>query len=545
MTDGDWSAAADAFARAVAADPTAEAYERLAEAHWWQNHEVPTFEARERAYHLYRRQGDAASAARLAMLLAEDALEFRGESAVCNGWMRRARRLLRGRESAREYGWLQMQEGHLALMLRNDTAAAARLGAAATELARATDHVELEMLGLAVEGLARVSAGDIDEGMARLDEAAALSVSEETRDVLAKGTALCYMMDACDRVRDFDRAWQWCARAEALAIRWRTDFLPALCRPHLAVVLMWRGQWDEAEQALTDSATMIQAMRPSMAAESVIRLAELRVRQGRLDEAQVLFDEYAHDGLAHVGIGELALARGDAAKAAEFAERRLRHLPAGNRIERAPALELLIRARVALGDLSAADDAWSELQAAAEEIGTAPLLGAAHYTGALLASARGEAELARVRFEDAIDCFRRDRAPFEAARARIDLAVLLRALGRVDEAQIELNAAMSALEGLGATVEAARAAALLAAPVDASRSLRGTDGLTARELDVLRTLAAGASNQEIAARLFMSTRTVERHVSNIYDKLGLSGRHARASATAWAYTHGLAERAGA
>ena len=122
LAEANWRAAADAFASIAEREPTPEAFEGLAEAWWWQHQEAPTFDARERAYHLYRRRGDNPSAARMAMFLAQDSLEFRGEAAVCNGWMRRARRLLRGHEHDPAYGWLLVFEGNLALMLRNDTA---------------------------------------------------------------------------------------------------------------------------------------------------------------------------------------------------------------------------------------------------------------------------------------------------------------------------------------------------------------------------------------------------------------------------------------
>lgn len=540
LAGGDWPAAAEAFTKSAAGQPTAEAFEGLAEANWWQHQEAPTFEARERAYHLYRRRGDVVAAARMAMLLAQDSLEFRGEAAVCNGWMRRARRLLRGHEQTPAYGLLLAFEGNLALMMQNDTALATTKAHEAADCARTADDLDLEMFAIGLEGLARVSAGEVEEGMALLDEAAAIAVSDETQNIVAKGSTLCFVMDACDRVRDYDRAAQWCARADALAVEWRADFLPAVCRPHLAVVLIWRGRWAEAERELTESTEQMRAIRPLLVGEAVVRLAELRVRQGRLDEARALLTKVEGDGLAHVGLGELALASDDPVAAMEWAERRLRHLPLSNRVERAPALELLVRARVFLGDLDGAEPVLAELKGIAEGVGTTPLIGSAHYVSGLVALARGDAAAARQLLEDAIDYFRRDGAPFEAARARLDLARALRTLGKANAADQELDAAALVLRQLGASAEAQRAEDLRAARSEESALPRPRpDGLTDREVEVLRMVAASASNQEIAARLYLSTRTVERHISSIYAKLGLAGRGARSAATTWAFTHGL------
>jgi hypothetical protein len=200
--------------------------------------------------------------------------------------------------------------GHLALMLNNNARAARDFAGRGIELARTLGQIDIEMTGIAITGLALVSEGDIDDGMRLLDEASAAAVSGEMSDRNAMATTICYLMDACDRIRDFDRAAQWCSRARELGEMWRFSALLTFCRPHYAVVLMWRGDWQEAEAQLVAANREIRDIRPTMATEGIVRLAELRWRQGRWDEAEMLFDQVKSEGLSQLGRAELALGKG-------------------------------------------------------------------------------------------------------------------------------------------------------------------------------------------------------------------------------------------
>ncbi len=250
LKKGEWQRARVLFDEAVAAEASPEALEGLAEACWWQHDEAATFDARERAYNLYRTRGDRPAAARMATWLGTDSLEFRGEPAVANGWLQRAHRLLEGLEDTPEHAWLTLWEANLALMLRNDTLASRELATKAAAAGRTLGLIDLEMLALAIEGLALVGEGEISEGMRRLDEAATAAVAGEMTDRNAVWTTLCSVMTACDRIRDYDRAVQWSSRAKSLSQKWGFEALFTPCRPPYASVLMWRGEWDEAEQQL-------------------------------------------------------------------------------------------------------------------------------------------------------------------------------------------------------------------------------------------------------------------------------------------------------
>jgi DNA-binding NarL/FixJ family response regulator len=205
----------------------------------------------------------------------------------------------------------------------------------------------------------------------------------------------------------------------------------------------------------------------------------------------------------------------------------LRRLPAEGLTDRAPALEVLVRARLDMGERQAAQDAADELRAIASSAGTGASGAAAAVADGLLAAAAESWEEARTAFEDAVDLYARAGGRWEAAHARRQLARTLRALGHDGAAEREARAADEALRALGAYTTASDGAT---APA----------GLTARELEVLRLVAHGRSNQEIAGELVLSVRTVERHIANIYDKIGASGRAARAAAASYAIAAGVA-----
>jgi ATP/maltotriose-dependent transcriptional regulator MalT len=270
-----------------------------------------------------------------------------------------------------------------------------------------------------------------------------------------------------------------------------------------------------------------------MTADGRARLGELRRRQGRLDEAAALFDRSGGHPIASLGRAALALDRGDAQDAVDLVDRHLRRLPATNRTERAAALELLVRAetrRERDRDLDRARVALEELRAIAASAGTPPLLASASFAAGLVASAAGDLDVARRELEDAVDRFDESGAPFEAARARTDLASVMERLGRTDAALVEVDRALAELARLDARFEMS-AAQTVRDRLSASRPAPSTavvrdSGLTARELEVLRLVSTGLSNQAIAERLFISEHTVHRHVANTLSKLDVPSRSA-------------------
>jgi ATP/maltotriose-dependent transcriptional regulator MalT len=546
LSAGRWEEARAAFNAALRQEETAETLEGLGWAAWWLNDIAETFSARERAYRRYRARGDDLAAARMAVALAADHFLRRGEHAIANGWFRRAHHLLDGRDPAPEHAMLGIWESYVAVVFHHDTAAARALGAQAREVARALGTVDLEMLAQASLGFATVCEGEVERGMHLLDEATAAAVAGEMTDPDAIVTTCCYLIGACERVRDYDRAAQWCRQAIQLAERWSYRFMFAYCRTHYAGVLLWRGAWPEAEAELAAATGELADTFPAMAAEGVARLAELRRRQGRLDEAHALLDRLdalplraMGSGPALLGRGALALDQGDAAAAAALAERFLRGVPAAHRLERFPGLELLARAQAALGDRTRAAQSLTELRSIAEEIGTPPLHAAAKFIAGVIALASGEFAAARPCFEDAMDLFEASAAPYDAARARLELSRALAALGRADLAAREARTAGIALERLGAMRECEQAASVVrqTAPQEAiSSSGASAPGLTERQREILRLVAQGQSDKEVAATLGISEHTVHRHIANILRALDVPSR---AAAVAQAGRRGL------
>jgi ATP/maltotriose-dependent transcriptional regulator MalT len=528
----DWARARACFEAAVARNPNAEALEGLGQAAWWLGDGAAMFQSRERAYRLYRRRGDLRSAARLATLLGMAYYEFRAEPVIGNGWFRRAHRLLEELPPVPEHGWLSIWEGQLALLVGNDPGTARRLGAEAGELGRSLGVTDLEMIGLGLEGLALVTEGEIEAGMARLDEATTAAVGGDMTDLIAIGATCCYLIFACERVRDFDRAVQWCEKVKDFCREWRFAPLFAICRTHHASVLLWQGAWDEAEAELEAATRELEASRPGKVADGIVRTAELRRRQGHLEEAERLLERVKFFPHALFGLAAVALDRDKAADALDLVDRFLRQIPEENRTDRAAAFELAVRAHSALGQTDDARAALGEIESLAAVVGTDPMRASAELARGVLAAAEGEYARSRRHLEDAVDLFERTGAPFEAAHARVRLAQVLAGLGRVDLAVAEARAAHNALASIGAGLEARRASTLLrklgATPARAGKG-EPRFGLSSRELEVLALVAQGLTNQRIAETLVLSEHTVRRHVANILKKMDVPSRGAAAT----------------
>ena len=345
LAAGEWEAARDAFQASIDNAPSAAGFEGLGVASRWLGEQEAAMRALQRAYRLHRRAGDARSAARVALQLCLGECYFHSDVAIGLGWVERAERLLEGMEPGVEQGWLTLLRGHLALQVDHDPARARTHAAAARAIGRDCGVIDVEMMALGLEGLAYVCEGEVDEGMRRLDEATAAAVAGELDDLDAISSCCCYLIDACKRVRDFERAAQWCEHVKGFCEQWSDKLTFAACRAHYADILIWRGDWSEAEAELRSSLGPLADIHPNRIADSMVRLAELRRRQGQLDESARLLEAAGGHFLAPLVRASLALDRGDPAAAANEAERSLRRLPAEGVTDRAPALEILVCAR--------------------------------------------------------------------------------------------------------------------------------------------------------------------------------------------------------
>src|SRR5438067_2064860 len=306
LSDGDWERARSSFEESLAEGETPEALEGMGWVGSMLDEDPLTFDARERAYRLYLERGDKGSAARMAAWLAADSLLFRGEPAIANGWLQRAHSLIDGLEPGVDHGWVAIHEGHFAVALDEDTTNARRLAARAVELGRKFGAPELEMLGLGLEGRALVSEGDLEEGMRRLDEATTVALASEARLLYCVAWACCYLISACERVRDYERAAQWCSRVGEFCEQ-HDIFLLNTCRAHYSSVLSWQGRWDEAESQLNEAVGRLRASQPPMVGDALARLGELRRRQGRLAEAEELVTQAESHTITLLGRAPIAV----------------------------------------------------------------------------------------------------------------------------------------------------------------------------------------------------------------------------------------------
>jgi DNA-binding CsgD family transcriptional regulator len=526
---GDAVGARAAFEDALAGGASGVALEGMSAASYVLLEFPRSIDEMERAYAAFRSETDGPGAVRTARTLGYLHGTTTGDWAIAGGWIARAKTLLVDQPDSSERGWVALTEG----MFEEARAIKERHYARALDVGRTTADAELVFCTLAYLGASLVHDDRVEEGMLLLDEALAAVAGGEVEDFIIVEEIFCQLFSACERAQDIGRAEQWIRVGEAIAESRRLPAVSAYCRTHYGGILTAAGRWREADDALTEAVRLWALGRRTLKAGAVVRLADLRVKQGRLEEAARLLEGMSDDPEASLPLASLQLARGEMAVARETLERALQRAdPSSSGV--VPLLALLIDIHLAGGDLTAAETAVDALVGCAEGHPSP-------YAAAVLALARGRIGLAagtgdpRGWLRDALVGFANAQLPLEAALCRLDLA---RAFGQespevaVAEARIALleferlaaarqvDATQSLLRGLGARVSPARS---------------GGSTLTRREQDVLRLLGEGLSNPEIAERLFISRKTVEHHVGNVLGRLGLRNR---AEAAAYAVRGG-------
>jgi len=522
----DWRRARKLFDAVLAEEPDrADALDAAGEAALWLGDAREAVALRRRAYAAYRRSGDRRRAAATAVYLAAEE-RIAGHEAAANGWAARAARLLEGAGSSVERGWLELERSRQAAELVQ----AKRHAERAIALARELEDADLELDALAQVGYVLVLLGRAEEGMTVLDEAMAAVMAGETGDANVVGDTCCSMLLACEKVADHRRASEW--SQQVVEYTRARNYLPLsiLCETVFAGVLVRSGRWEEAERTLLASLSRHSEGNPRIRVPALIRLAELRVRQGRLEEVERLLEGLAGHPQAHPVLMQLELARGNVERAAAMAERCIgragRATAAG-----AEVVPVLVRVRIAQGDLESASAAIEELEETARQLGHETLTGLAELARAEIRTAAGDPGTAAAHLEVAIEIFGRTEMPLEQGRAHLLLGRLLTARGS-DLAETEAKAAFSIFRRLGAARDADEAAAHLRSLGARGHSGRWSRGdLSDREREVLALLGEGLSNAGIAERLVIAPKTAGHHVSRILAKLEL---HNRTEAAAYA-----------
>jgi DNA-binding CsgD family transcriptional regulator len=529
---GQWAGARAAFEDALAREPTAEAHAGLADVLWWLGETESSVQHHERAYAAFRHRNDLPNATMAAVGLYLTHRASLGRTAVARGWLARAARMVEEAGLAPLAGWVALLRAHDSA----DAVAAERWATEAREAAGQYGDADLELCALSQLGAALVQQGRREEGTTLLDEAMAAAMAGEARRPHTVVYTSCNLVTSCAQTAELAHALQWIHAADAFEQRFGNPHLYTTCRTYRGAILFNAGEWEAAERDLLAALELGVDAEPDLAGEAAARLAELRLAQGRFEEAErLLGGREAHPPCIGV-LAALAAARGDLARARRLAMRRVHELTdeeAGGRADPyRPGLSGPLEQAV-VWEVLAAAGTGPQAEAAVERLHEL-----ATSTDCEQLQARALAAAGRLRgdvetLERALSLFTRLRLPLWAGRARLALASLL----THDDAIAEARAALATFEELGAARDADAAAARLRdLGVTAPRGgPAGLGELTEREREVLDLLGDGLTNRELADRLFLSVKTVERHVRNVLFKLGLRNR---AEAAAYVVRHG-------
>lgn len=302
---------------------------------------------------------------------------------------------------------------------------------------------------------------------------------------------------------------------------------------------MWQGNWKEAEEELLSASSELMKLRPVQVNACTVRLADLKRRQGKWSEAEGLLNQVESHPLLQLYSAYLCYDKGEFDSALNLAERYLRRFTQTEKAERTAAVELLVRIYAKLQKFEQAEEMLNELKQTTNAINTLPMRAALLNAEGILDNAKGNYETARKNLEDAVDIYDGLASPFESARCRLKLSETLINLNSTAQAEAELNTAEITFEELGAEKDVGRTRQIIKNLYKKNTVSRSEYEFTGRELEVLRLIAGGKNNEEIAGKLFLSVRTVEKHITNIYSKMGVSGKSARAYAASYTIKHKL------
>ena len=528
-----WAEAFDALSQARAVAPLdAEDAERLAWSAMLSGHTDASFEAFERLYEIRLAAGEGLRAARAAFWLGMRLMSL-GQTARGGGWLARAQRLVEGHPDCVECGYMR-----LPLVFRftaaGDYGAAREAAAEAIEIGDRHRDRDLGALARALAGRALIREGRLSEGLPMLDEA---MVAVSSGDVLPVVTGLvyCEAISACQQSHALDRAREWTAGLSTWCDA-QPELIPfaATCLLHRSEIMQLAGAWSEA---FDEAHRVLTRFGPGTGdvGHAFYQEGEIHRLRGNLHDAERAYMQASEHGRdPHPGLALLRVAQGRMDVATAATRRVLSVMT--DPLQRTRFLPAHVEILLAAAEIDEARQAADELGTLADRYGMDVLGAMAQHAKGAVALAQGDARGAIDALRRAQDVWQRVGAPYLSARVRLLVARAFRALGDEDGAALELDAARKVFVQLGAAPDV-RAAEAMATPEPApSGPAMNTHGLSAREIEVLRLVAAGKTNKTIAGELFLSEKTVDRHVSNIFGKLNVSSR---AAATAWAYQHRL------
>ena len=506
----------------------AEDLERLAYAAYLTGRDADSEGILTRAHQAFLSRGDPEGAARCAFWLAF-ALLNSGDFARGGGWIARAQRVLGERSECVVHGYLLMPDG-VRRVMEGDAGGAYTLFCQAADIGRRFADVNLIAMALHGRGRALIRLEKVAEGVALLDEAMTAVTAGEVSP-MAAGDIYCSVIEACHEIFDLRRAHEWTTALD----RWcasQTDLVRfrGQCLVRRAEILQLHGAWPDAIDEVKRACDRLAEPPHRARGAAFYQWAELLRLRGEFAKAEDMYREAAQSGRnPQPGLSLLRLAQGQV----EVAATTIRNVldEAKDRRVRSRMLGAYVEIMLAAKDCDAARSAADELRAIAAALDAPFLRAVSMYARGATLLGEGDARAALATLREATAAWDLVEAPYEIARTRVLIARACQQLGDVDSADIEYEAARHVFRQLGATPE------LTAMDADSPRQhLESASGLSGRELEVLRCLVTGKTNRAIADELCISEKTVARHVSNIFNKLGLSSR---AGAIAYAYKHHL------
>jgi DNA-binding CsgD family transcriptional regulator len=531
FAEASWREAHDALTAADTASPLApDDLELLGRSAYMLGHDEAYADALERAFHANLEDGSPAAAVRCAVWIGHSLL-FRGQPATAVGWFARAERLIEGESSHDDARGYVLVGRLLGRLMDGDAAGALETASEIVEIGQRCADDDLVAIGMMEQGHALVRLGDVEDGVRLIDESMIAVTSGELSPIVA-GIVYCNTIAFCRGIYELRRVREWTAALTRWCER-QPDMIAhqGVCLVHRAEIMTMSGAWKEALEELrrcgeqfTSGALNQRAIGDAAYLEGEVH--RLRGEFDRAEEAFVRSSRLGRDPQPGLSLMRLAQGKSDAAPAS--IRRAVSETPRG--LPRVALLPAFVEIMLATDDVDAAASASRELSDIADEQGSDAIVAMASHARGAVSLVEGDAEKALVELRRAAQVWQELGALHTSARARVLVAQACRLLGDEDTAALELGGVRDIFSELGARPDLA-ALDLLMHEDDADGH-----GLSAREREVLRLVATGRSNREIASALVLSEHTVARHLQNIYAKLGVSSRTA---AGAFAHEHDL------